>query len=141
MSAKVKTYLAFGGDPNLKGYNNLDMIEFKDSPKGKFFEFRTLEFREGRAHLSVKNPPVCLRCHGSNPRPLFESWFMWPGAYFGEQDFMYPAEKAVYVKEFLPNADKGRYKGSSRFSRFSYSDALGRRVFPRIYQYENYRFC
>ncbi len=36
--------------------------------------------------LIEKNPPMCLACHGANPRPIFADYNSWPGFYgsFGQ---------------------------------------------------------
>ncbi len=61
--------------------NTVEMIQFKkDAAK---FEFRSLTF-DGvgkRPVLSDVNPERCLKCHSTDPRPFWGSYFAWPGAY------------------------------------------------------------
>lgn len=35
--------------------------------------------------ISQRNPPQCARCHGTDPKPIWEEYDRWPGAY-GEED-------------------------------------------------------
>lgn len=100
--------LAFGGHPSLPGYQNLDFIEKRSNPER--FELRAIEFGGGKAKISAANPKQCTQCHGARPKPLFDGWFMWPGVYGSEQDAMFPKEKELYEKEFLPNSKQGRYR-------------------------------
>lgn len=77
--------LTFNGDPLHRGYENLEMMQFR--PETQSFEFRELSFRNGRARLSEANPSKCLRCHQSptrsnvDPRPNWEPYNNWPGGY------------------------------------------------------------
>lgn len=74
--------LAFNGEKSQDGFESLEMIQFND--REKKFEF--YELTEGKTlQLSGKNPIQCLACHQSNPRPNWEGYSTWPGAY-GEDD-------------------------------------------------------
>jgi len=45
------------------------------------YEFREVVFEGGAARLSAPNPPLCLGCHGADPRPIWGSYPVWKGAY------------------------------------------------------------
>ncbi|HEX4923939.1 MAG TPA: hypothetical protein VFV50_07630, partial [Bdellovibrionales bacterium] len=77
---------AFNGDPMQRGYDRLEIIQFRKSQRR--FEFREIVFRKGQApEISRPNPPKCLICHQSparmdvDPRPNWEPYNRWPGAY------------------------------------------------------------
>ncbi len=105
-----KLMLSFNGASFQDGFNNLDIIQFRD--KTKEFEFRQIKFPRKwheKVEFSHKNPSKCLGCHGEKPRPLWDSWSFWPGKYFSEAGSLYPREKQKY-ELFLKNRNKGRYK-------------------------------
>ena len=56
-----------------------------------------------------RNPPVCLSCHGEDPRPIFDSYPLWPG-FFGAVRDTFPAgspDLAPY-RAFLDGAARDR---------------------------------
>jgi hypothetical protein len=78
--------LAFNGDSSQKGFNSLEVIQFRDATTQ--FEFRELNFDGvNRPTVTAANPPKCLRCHQSpvradvDPRPNWEPYSNWLGAY------------------------------------------------------------
>jgi hypothetical protein len=66
----------------------LEVVEWQEASKS--FEFHEIEFPEGRngaVKISSPNPHKCMGCHmGPDPRPNWESYFHWPGAYGGNDD-------------------------------------------------------
>lgn len=92
----AKLIVAFnGGDPNTptdhsplavpEAAKELEMIQFRNATKS--FEFRSIDFSGGkRVKISDPNPPLCLGCHGNNPRPNWEPFPYWPGAYGSSDD-------------------------------------------------------
>lgn len=80
--------LAFSGILNSPNSNILEMFQFH--PETASFEFKEIEFPEGdpttlKAKISESNPKKCLTCHHSDPRPNWENYQQWPGA-FGSRD-------------------------------------------------------
>lgn len=74
--------IAFNGTPSQRGYAALDTMEF--DRKAARFVFREIVFPEGTAEepqFSEDNPASCLACHGSPPRPIWDAYPLWPGAY------------------------------------------------------------
>lgn len=71
-----------GTDAIQEGRDRLEIISYNEST-GKF-EFRDVAF-DGKpkpfSRSTEVNPPVCLACHGQNPRPIFEDYNAWPGFY------------------------------------------------------------
>lgn len=87
--------MAFNGDPSQKGYDSLELIQFRDDKaRFDFFEIRFPEKdQNGRAlnnltnaEISKRNPAKCLACHSSDPRPNWEHYNKWPGAFMGNDD-------------------------------------------------------
>lgn len=76
--------LTFNGAPTQRGFRVVETLEFI-AATGEFHT-RELEFPErpgGAAAVRVSevNPERCTRCHGGPPRPLWDSFPLWPGAY------------------------------------------------------------
>ncbi len=101
--------LAFNGHEKQKGYNNLEIIQFRD--KEHRWEFREITFSaEKPPTFSEANPKKCLECHQSprrenvDPRPNWEPYNFWPGAYASVDGVIKPAlnPTSSLVKRFLP---------------------------------------
>jgi len=76
--------LTFNGAATQRGFRVVETLEFV-AATGEF-RLRELEFPErpgGAAAVRVSevNPERCTRCHGGPPRPLWDSFPLWPGAY------------------------------------------------------------
>lgn len=90
--------LTFNGSPAERGFRVVETMEFDDTSKA--FRLRELVFPErpgadDRVVVSEVNSPRCLRCHGSPPLPVWDSFPLWPGAYgerYGAR--LSPAERA-----------------------------------------------
>jgi hypothetical protein len=91
--------LAFNGDGAQRGFDDLEVIQYR--PASRSFEMRRIQFpspRNGfdKVQFSAANPPLCLGCHGRDPRPNWERYPVWPGAYGSEDDELTPGEEASY---------------------------------------------
>lgn len=83
--------LTFNGDPAHARYQHVEAMQFRQ--QSNEFEMRSISF-EDDAHLSAKNPPLCLSCHGNRPRPIWSSYSYadieeqqhWPGFYGSMHD-------------------------------------------------------
>jgi len=93
--------IAFNGDPEAVRYNVLEIIQFREGgapadppnpstpPRG--FEFREIVFSDldppAPPVPSPANQPLCRFCHGNpDPRPNWEVYGEWPGAYGSSVD-------------------------------------------------------
>jgi len=77
---------SFNGNPSQKGYNRLEIMQFRENEDR--FEFREIAFNDGEVvEISEANPRKCMVCHQSttrkniDPRPNWEPYNTWPGAY------------------------------------------------------------
>lgn len=52
------------------------------------------------------NTNRCTQCHGQNPSPIFDTYFLWPGFYGSNDDFL----TTVFVREEITS--NGNYNGS-----------------------------
>lgn len=86
----AKLVLTFNGGGYARGGDSLEMIAF--NARTRSFELAEVHFAggydgdaRGTPKFSETNPSRCLGCHGfTEPRPLWESYGYWPGA-FGER--------------------------------------------------------
>jgi len=89
----------------------VDVIHFRDAARRFELERFVLPAAVRRdpslaAHVADNGKPdpvECRRCHGADPRPIFESYRLWPGFYGGLGDRMDGAELASY-REFRAQA-------------------------------------
>jgi hypothetical protein len=85
------------GDPHKTRSNHLEILVFRDATQR--FEARDVEFPKARegvqsVQFSAANPPVCLGCHRTDPRPNWETYPLWPGAFGGEDDSVFRSEQS-----------------------------------------------
>lgn len=116
----AKLIVAFNGDPSRPGHNTLEAIEF-DSTAARFtmhrVDFPGKESKD-KARFHAPNPPVCLSCHGMDPKPLWESYDLWPGAYGANDDTIDPAgEEGKNYLAFLAGA-----RQSANYRHFSWKN-------------------
>jgi hypothetical protein len=81
-----KFIFAFNGDKKQRGFNELEMIQFREDTNR--FEFREISFKPGSPPVfSDANPKKCMECHqsphrvGIDMRPNWEPYNFWPGVY------------------------------------------------------------
>jgi ankyrin repeat protein len=102
-----RLFLSFNGDAAQKGHDVIEMLEL--DPDRARFELHELEIKKGRATWHGPNPPQCLTCHGEEPLPIWDSWYLWPGFYRSEQGALYPKEAELH-RQFEANMKEGRYR-------------------------------
>ena len=109
-----KLLLAFTGNPDRPGYNQLEAIHFDDRTSS----FRTSSFTLGeRASQNGKlggkiDQFECTRCHGGDVRPIFDSYSLWPGFYGSLADNLGrdTRERRDYLRFLAENAGRGVYR-------------------------------
>jgi hypothetical protein len=73
----AKLLMSFNGNPKEKGYNELEVIQYRDQSQA--FELYQVELPYSATQAPQKNPTACLTCHGDHPRPNWDGYFVWPG--------------------------------------------------------------
>ena len=106
--------VAFTGDPAGANRDVLEVIHFSDATRAFELDRFVMPAAARRdptlATLArdngQPNPLDCRRCHGADPRPIFESYFVWPGFYGSIRDRLLAgsAELASY-RAFLAAKD------------------------------------
>ena len=99
--------VSFNGSNHQAAGEMVEMMIY--NPKDKTYAFHELDF-SGPAPVLKENPAKCLSCHGSNPRPIWDHYNAWPGAY-GDVDDRYGVEEYKYLTSFIEKAPTHpRYK-------------------------------
>lgn len=86
--------VTFNGDPKHRGHRKLELMQFRTDKLA--FEFREIDFTPAGPKLSEANPKTCLQCHqsaaraGVDPRPNWEPYNVWPGAYGSDSGRLWP---------------------------------------------------
>jgi len=102
-NADASLVITFNGSPDQRGYESLETMRFLPPPQSKFvfeqivfkkdFEVRKkflqqnqlkheLEALEDKDGLKIgPNASACITCHTKDPRPNWEPYSHWPGAY------------------------------------------------------------
>lgn len=104
--------LAFTGNPEKPGYNVLESIHFNDETASFVMsQFVLPAAGKGKANGRI-NPAQCLRCHGSDPKPITDSYPLWPGFYGSVRDtFPKGSPELPWYRKFLKEeAGRGVYK-------------------------------
>ncbi len=112
----AKLVISFGGDPQLNGFDTLEVIQFRADRRE--FEFRQIRFPEGdttkTVDFSPANPSLCMGCHTNRLRPNWERYPEWPGAY-GSADDNPTNEELTNLKTFNEKHSSGpRYRSLKR---------------------------
>jgi hypothetical protein len=118
--------LAYNGSPAENGFYDLELFEF--SRERNQFEFHNIHLEPGKPpQFSQTNPAECLRCHRQDPRPNWDTYQLWPGAFKADDDNLFfkeevrvSAEQPLF-KRFLKNKESPRYRGLS----FEYYSGFG----------------
>ena len=107
----------FSGVRHRAGFDLLECIQFRK--KERAFDFRQIVFPMAENGLvepafSERNVTVngeihCTSCHGRDPKPLWDSYRFWPGAY-GESDDDLGPQRPEYAKYVALRAEDPRYK-------------------------------
>ena len=73
--------LTFTGDPRQPGYDLLETISFDDTSARFKLHAYLLPAAARRGWRPSAEASNCASCHGSDPRPIFDSYPLWPGFY------------------------------------------------------------
>jgi hypothetical protein len=85
-SPESEVLIAFNTDPKTPAYSTLETMRFE----GRTGSFRLEQvLREANGRIAVRsNPASCVRCHGADPRPLWDTYRSWPGMLAGRDDLV-----------------------------------------------------
>jgi len=118
--------LALTGNPDRPGYDTVEVVAFDDA-RAAFRLARYVlpaavrrdpQLAAARAHNGELDPPECLRCHGQDPRPILDSYPLWPGFYGGVRDtFVDGSAELEHYRAFL-SAQRGAPRGLYRHLRW-----------------------
>jgi len=109
-SPQAELLIGFNGDPQERGYKNVETIAF--DPATDRFEFHEGDFAPGaKPSLGKANPRKCLECHQSaargdvDPRPNWEPYDKWPGFYGSLDDTVSDDDFKIesYLVQKFPN--------------------------------------
>lgn len=105
----AKLLFAFSGLPSDPHYNTVEMIEYEKEEAS--FRFYSIHFKEnGPAQIEIQ-PRQCQNCHGPDPKPNWEPYSLWPGAYGSLHDRILRGTRELEnFKSFLAT-----YQQSSRY--------------------------
>jgi hypothetical protein len=80
-SGDARLLLTFTGDPGKPGADLLEAIAFDDSSAAFTTRAYLLPAAARRPWRPSPEDSDCSRCHGADPRPIFDSYPLWPGFY------------------------------------------------------------
>ncbi|MBY0415615.1 MAG: hypothetical protein K2Q18_15685, partial [Bdellovibrionales bacterium] len=111
------------------GKDILEAIAYDKKLKKFQTQIVTFDGKHDPTTLVETNAPVCLKCHGANPAPIFQDYNSWPGMYGSFSDggiTMKGTKEYQYLTSFLENKDlpnsDPRYKkvDTSKFVKTDY---------------------
>jgi hypothetical protein len=103
----ARLVLTFTGDEQKPGSDLLEILSFDDRTARFEPKSYLLPIAQRRNEQLASEATNCARCHGSDPRPIFDSYPLWPGFYGSVFDtFPRGAEEARLYRHFL--ATSGR---------------------------------
>lgn len=106
----AKLLFAFSGLPTDPHYNTIEMIEYEKEEAS--FRFYSIHFEEGQRPQIEIQPKQCQNCHGPDPKPNWEPYSLWPGAYGSLHDRILKGTKELEgFRSFLASYQKSdRYR-------------------------------
>lgn len=127
--ADARLLLAFSGLPSDPQYDTIEMIEYEPLKAG--YSFYSIHFSPDEETTVEINPQDCQRCHGSNPKPNWEPYSLWPGAYGSLHDAIFEgSQEHRSFSEFLKSSPLSkRYQYLPRPFHVESTDSLGKTHF------------
>lgn len=104
--------MTFAANQEVKGGNTVEMISQQANGE---YKFASLEFGSDgpRLHTDGKN---CRACHGMKPRPIWEGYSKWPGAYGSDHQLLrVGTQKGGYNSEERAFKEGPELKGLQSF--------------------------
>src|SRR5690606_3549658 len=95
----ASTVITFNGDESQDAGSMIELMTY--NKESRTYAFHEIEFSdEVKIH---KNPAKCLTCHGTTPRPIWDHYNTWEGAY-GRDDDRLTLEEKRYLDQFIAGA-------------------------------------
>jgi hypothetical protein len=85
-SPESELIIAYNTDPKSDAFPTIEVMRF-DGRDGRFKMELISHNREGKIQVEL-NPAACVRCHGSDPKPLWDTYRAWPGMWAGRDDLI-----------------------------------------------------
>lgn len=120
-SRDARLLLALSGRPDRPGGDVVEALRFEPSRRAFVLSRFVLPQAVARdpklaaeaAGNGDDNPAACLHCHGDDPRPIFDSYPLWPGFYGSRHDsFVEGSPELLAYRAFLasPARTRGIYR-------------------------------
>ena len=114
-TADARLVLTFTTDPDQPGLDLLESLSFDDREAKFEFHSYLLPAAKRRMWRPSETATNCASCHGADPRPIFDSYPVWPGFYGSVLDAFQPdrlgAEELQRYRAFLTKAiEAGPFK-------------------------------
>jgi hypothetical protein len=115
--------MTFNGNPAQAGHEGVELFQFL--PEEQRFHFHRVKFA---GSYQLEEPPVCLSCHGREPRPIWSEYPDWTGTFGSFDDALVAGSpEAAAYQAFRAHAQShARY----RYLFPEDSDPLARPEFP-----------
>lgn len=85
-SDDARFMLTFTGDPAKPGADVIETMSFNDKSSAFELYARKLPAAIRRGETFSTDTKSCMKCHGEDPRPIFDSYPLWPGFYGSIRD-------------------------------------------------------
>lgn len=125
----AKLLLAFSGLPSDPHFNTVEMIEY--DPPAATYHFYSIHFEENQKVSVEIDPSDCKRCHGPDPKPNWEPYNLWPGAYGSLHDSILErsSEKEAFINFLNHIPSSPRYQFLPQPFHVESEDSLGNKNF------------
>ena len=140
-SQDARLVLTFIGDERTPASELLETMSFND--KSAKFELRSYLLPAAK-RKGWQPPPEaanCSRCHGSDPRPIYDSYPVWPGFYGAALDTFPPDRIGVAeLRKFERFLEKFSNKGVYASLVFKAQSPVGPYLDPRLFSPDERKF-
>lgn len=95
----ASTIITFNGDASQEAGSMIELMTY--DKENRTYAFHEIEFSE--KVIVHENPAKCLTCHGTTPRPIWDHYNKWEGAY-GADDDRLTLEEKNHLDQFILSA-------------------------------------
>lgn len=137
LTAKRMLFMGVGGHAQQGGDDTVEVIEFATDKPG--FQFHRLVFYGAAKPPTIeKDPRVCVTCHGTPARPIWDTYGTWPGAYgsittnTGRPADKWELDALKALPGLVDKARYGRFVGTSYDTYEGANDEIGKVINDQI---------